>query len=39
MVVRMQVKLELKLAAGYSPKTIAVEEGRRTNARWIVLER
>lgn len=39
MVARMQVKLELKLAAGYSPKTIAVEEGRSTNARWIVLER
>lgn len=35
----VQVKLEVKLAAGFSPKIITIEEAQNTNTRWIVLDR
>ncbi|XP_052204208.1 serine/threonine-protein kinase CDG1-like isoform X2 [Diospyros lotus] len=33
-----QVKLELKLAAGYDPRSITIDEAQQCNPRWIVLE-
>eukprot|EP00268_Persea_americana_P053522 TRINITY_DN6064_c0_g1_i4.p1 TRINITY_DN6064_c0_g1~~TRINITY_DN6064_c0_g1_i4.p1 ORF type:complete len:393 (-),score=69.27 TRINITY_DN6064_c0_g1_i4:34-1212(-) len=35
---RNEVKLEVKLAAGFSPKIITIEEAQSTNTRWIVLD-
>ncbi|KAI7993011.1 putative LRR receptor-like serine/threonine-protein kinase [Camellia lanceoleosa] len=32
------VKLEVKLAAGYDPRKITIEEAQHLNPRWIVLE-
>ncbi|KAI7981016.1 (-)-germacrene D synthase [Camellia lanceoleosa] len=34
-----KVKLEVKLAAGYDPRKITIEEAQHLNPRWIVLER
>ncbi|KAK9287327.1 hypothetical protein L1049_015742 [Liquidambar formosana] len=33
-----EVKLEVKIAAGYEPRTITVEEAQKFNTRWIVLD-
>ncbi|KAL6010729.1 hypothetical protein ACLOJK_001170 [Asimina triloba] len=33
-----QVKLEVKLAAGFSPRMITIEEAQNVNTRWIVLD-
>ena len=33
-----QVKLDVKLAAGFSAGKLTVEEARNSNARWIVLD-
>ncbi|PIA59730.1 hypothetical protein AQUCO_00400555v1 [Aquilegia coerulea] len=33
-----EVKLEVKLAAGFDPKKITIEEARNSNTRWIVLD-
>ncbi|XP_058082191.1 probable serine/threonine-protein kinase PBL28 [Magnolia sinica] len=35
---RSEVKLEVKLAAGFPPRMITVEEARNANTRWIVLD-
>ena len=35
----MQVKLEVKLAAGIDAKEITIEEAQNSNTRWIVLDR
>lgn len=35
----MQVKLEVKLAAGFDAKKITIEEAQNSNTRWIVLDR
>lgn len=35
----MQVKLEIKIAAGFCSKSLTIEETRSNNACWIVLDR
>lgn len=35
----VQVKLEVKLAAGFDAKKITIEEAQNSNTRWIVLDR
>ncbi|XP_077243445.1 putative serine/threonine-protein kinase PBL16 [Tasmannia lanceolata] len=35
---RNEVKLEMKLVAGFSPKVVTVEEAQNNNTRWIVLD-
>ncbi|KAA8545525.1 hypothetical protein F0562_020309 [Nyssa sinensis] len=33
-----EVKLEVKLAAGYDPRKITIEEAQKSNPRWLVLD-
>ena len=38
-IICIQVKFEVKIAAGYRPKDIVIEEAKYAKANWIVMDR